>query len=251
MGLDSIVFYGTSAAAQTALAPTSAVIKGNSGDAYIVGILAASGTDTMVTLTCPGDPRWEGTGFRYTGDVDWATTSIAQDISVRWLPVKIPIKCGATLVCTQVGADDAMTIVYVDYPQFGEPFKPRAPAVGQPAAFLTSRSYTAGAGLTAFVISQNNANSTNFQRGKSYTPIMIGGCSSAMTTIPFIGLQNTKYNLLTFWPAASTPFLNGSTDNKMMLPQGIGTVDGGETQFVSMVSLTADTPVIDVIYAYQ
>lgn len=249
MGLDSIVFYGTAAAAMGALAPTSAVIKGTSGDAYIVGYASLAGTDNVtITLTCPTDPRWDANGFRVQpGSADAAQAGCPY--TPKWLDVKIPIKQGATLVATQDGADDNYLVVYVDYPQFGEPCKIRSPSVSQPNAFLTSRNFTAGGAVTAFTISVNAANSTNFMRGKSYTPLYVMN-SGAMTTPFFIGIQNTKYNLATFWLVPLTPIVAG-TQNYITLPQGLGTVDGGETQFIHFLSTTADTPVGVVVYAYQ
>ena len=249
MGLDSIVFYGTAAAAMNALAPTSAVIKGTSGDAYIVGYASLAGTDNVtLTLTCPTDPRWDANGFRLqAGSADAAQAGCPY--TPRWFDVAVPIRQGATLVATQDGADDNYLVIYVDYPQYGEPFKARSAAVSQPKAFMTSRTFTAGGAVTAFTISVNAANSTNFQRGKSYTPIAVHN-SAAVTTPFFVGLQNTKFNLATFWLVPLTPIVAG-TQNFISLPQGLATLDGGETQFVHMLSTTADTPAAVVVYAYQ
>ena len=251
MGLDTILYYGTAAAAQAALAPTSAVIKGTSGDAYIVGFATMGGTatdTTGVTLTCPTDPRWDAAGVKLTGG-NAETTLPGTFYAVNWLAVRIPIRQGATLICTQDGAADFYTAIYVDYPQFGEPFKARNAAVEQPDAFLTSRVFTAGAALTAFTIAVNRANSTNFQRGKSYTALGVIN-NGAMTTAYWVGIQNTKWNLATYWPVPLTP-INMSAAGLLPLPRGLGTVDGGETQFVHFLSTTADTPVAQIIYAYQ
>lgn len=249
MGLDSIVFYGTAAAAQAALSPTSAVIKGTQGDAYIVGYNILGGTDNNhCTLTCPGDPRWEADGIRLQpGNADAAQAGCPY--TPCWLPVKVPIRQGATLISTQDGADDCYCVVYIDYPQFGEAFKVRAAITGQPTAFMTTKTVTAGAAVTAFTISVNSANLTSFQRGKSYTPVGVMN-SGAMTTPFFVGIQNTKWNLATFWLVPLTPIVAG-TQNLCILPYGLGTVDGGETAFFHMLSTTADTPVARVLYAYQ
>ena len=251
MGLDSILLYGTAAGAMAAQAPTSAVIKGTSGDAYIVGWAKIGGTgtdDTGITLTCPTDPRWDAAGVRLMGGAADSTLPGTFHAPV-WFPVRIPIRQGATLVATQTGATNEMLVIYIDYPQFGEPFKARNAAVEQPDAFLTSRTYTSGAALTAFTIRVNAANGTNFQRGKSYTPIGVIN-NGAMTTAYWVGIQNTKWNLATYWPVPLTP-INMSAAGLLPLPRGLGTVDGGETQFIHMLSTTADTPVCQVIYAYQ
>jgi len=249
MGLDTIMFYGTAAAAQAALTPTSAVIKGTSGDAYIVGYNILGGTDNNhCTLTCPGDPRWEAAGVRLQpGNADAAQAGCPYTYML--LPVKIPIRQGATLVSTQDGADDCYCAVYVEYPQFGDAFRPRDALTGQPTAFVVTKTVTAGAAVTAFTIANNSANVTSFQRGKSYTPIAVMN-HGAMTTPFFVGIQNTKVNLATFWLVPLTPIVAG-TQNMCILPYGIGTVDGGETEFFHFLSTTADTPAADVLYAYQ
>jgi len=252
MGLDSIMFYGTSAAAQTALAPTTNVIKGNEGDAYIVGVTTCCGTDNLVTLTCAGDPRWEAAGIRFGGMLNYAATSVGQSWREPWLQTKIPIKCGATLTSTQAGADDCVTIVYVEYPGIGDAFRPRSPLTSQPTAFEVYKSVTASGACTALgaAILQNGATITSFQRGKSYTPIRIEGATTALATPFFIGLQNTKYNLMTIWPCKNTPFDNTGI-NTMTLPYGIGTVDGGETLYLHFADYTAETIVADIVFAYQ
>ena len=251
MGLDSILLYGTAAGAMAAQAPTSAVIKGTSGDAYIVGWAKIGGTgtdDTGITLTCPTDPRWDANGVRLMGGAADSTLPGTFHAPV-WLPVKMPIRQGATLVATQTGATNEMLVIYVDYPQFGEPFKVRDAIAGQPKAFMVTKTVTAGAAVTAFTISQNSANVTSFQRGKSYTPVAVMN-SGAMTTPFFVGIQNTKFNLATYWLVPLTPIVAG-TQNLCILPYGLGTVDGGETAYFHFLSTTADTPVGAVLYAYQ
>ena len=249
MGLDSIVFYGTAAAAQAALAPTSAVIKGTSGDAWIVGYNILGGTDNNhCTLTCTGDPRWEAAGIRLQpGNADAAQAGCPY--TPMWLPVKVPIKCGATLISTQDGADDCYNVVYIDHPAYGEAFKVRDAMVSQPTAFMVTKTVTAGAAVTAFTIANNSTNVTSFQRGKSYTPVAVMN-HGAMTTPFFVGIQNTKFNLATYWLVPLTPIVAG-TQNLCILPYGLGTVDGGETAYFHFLSTTADTPAADVLYAYQ
>src|SRR5512136_810250 len=138
--LDSIMFYGTAAAAMGALAPTSAVIKGTSGDAHIVGYNSLGGTDnTHAILTCPGDPRWEAAGIELNpGNADAAQAGISY--APCWFAKKIPIKEGATLVCTQDGADDFYVVVYVEYRENGEAFEQRIKADGE--AFMVSKTFT-------------------------------------------------------------------------------------------------------------
>jgi hypothetical protein len=249
MGLDTIMFYGTAAAAQAALSPTSAVIKGTQGDAYIVGYQILAGSDnTHCTLTCTTDPRWEPDGIRLQpGNADAAQAGCPY--TVKWLPVKVPIKCGATLISTQDGADDCYCAVYIDYPGVGDAFKIRDAMMGQPTAFLTTRAVTAGGALTAFTISVNSTSVTTFQRGRSYTPVAVLN-NGAMTTPFFVGIQNTKVNLMTFWLVPLTPIVAG-TQNMINLPYGLGTVDGGETEFFHFLSTTAETPAARVIYAYS
>ena len=249
MGLDSIVFYGTAAAAQSALAPTSAVIKGNEGDAYIVGYNILGGTDNNhCTLTCTGDARWEAAGIRLQpGNADAAQAGCPY--TPKWLAVKVPIKAGATLISTQDGADDCYCVVYVEYPGVGDGFRLRDPKASQPIANLVTKTVTAGAALTAFTISVNSTNVTSFQRGKAYTPMYVLN-HGAMTTPFFVGIRNTKVNLITYWLVPLTPIVAG-TQNMVELPYGLNTVDGGETAYFDFLSTTADTPVADVIYAYQ
>ncbi len=248
MGLDTIMFYGTAAAAQAALAPTSAVIKGTQGDAYIVGYNILGGTDNNhCTLTCPTDPRWEAAGIRLQpGNADAAQAGCPY--TVMWLPVAVPIRQGATLISTQDGADDCYCAVYIDYPQYGDGFKVRDAIASQPKAFMTTKLFTAGGALTAFTIAVNSANVADFQRGKTYTPVGVLN-NGAMTTPFFIGLRNTKVNLITYWLVPLTPIVGG-TQALCILPYGLSTVDGGETQFVDFLSTTADTPAARVLYAY-
>jgi len=252
MGLDSIVFYSTAAGTGAALAPTSAVIKGNSGDAYIVGMQAGPvGTDnTTWTLTCAGDARWEAGGItklaKFTDSAANLIESATDDI---WLPTKVPVKCGATLTCvSNEGADDTYCVIYVDYPQFGEAFKIREPAVSQPVAFEITKTLTAGAALTAFTIAANSTNNATFQRGKAYTPVRVEG-NYAGTTPFFIGIQNTKFNLATYWLCRGENIATGNRSHTN-LPYGMSTVDGGETAFFHFLSTTADTPIALVTYAY-
>ena len=249
MALDTIMFYGTAAAAQAALTPTTAVIKGTTGDAYIVGYNILAGTDNNhCTLTCPGDPRWEAAGIRLQpGNADAAQAG--SPYTVCWLPVKVPIKCGATLISTQDGADDCYCGVYVEYPGLGDAFKIRDPLIGQPTAFMVTKTVTAGAAVTAFTIAFNSQSVVSFQRGKSYTPVAVMN-HGAMTTPFWVGIQNTKLNIATFWLVPLTPIVAG-TQNLCYLPYGLGTVDGGETAYFHFLSTTADTPAADVLYAYQ
>jgi hypothetical protein len=251
MGLDTIAFFGTSAAAMTVMAPTTAVIKGNTGDAYIVGVYACCGTDNLITMTCAGDPRWEAAGVRFGGMLNFAATSVGQSWPEPWLPTKIPIKCGATLTMTQVGADDALALVYVEYPNIGDAFRPRDPMQNQPVGFEVYKSVTASGACTALgaAILQNGANITSFQRGKVYTPVRIEGGTTALATPHFVGLQNTKYNLMTMWPVKNTPF-DSTGLNTMTLPYGIGTIDGGETLYLHFADYTAETVICDIVFAY-
>jgi len=250
--LDSIVFYSTAAGTGAALAPTSAVIKGNQGDAYIVGMKAGpQGSDnTTWTLTCAGDPRWEAAGIRKQASLTDADATLLPAVSDDiWLPTKVPVKCGATLTCvSDVGADDTYCVVYVDYPQYGEPFKVRHPAASQPVGFEVFKTITAGAALTAFTISANSANDQTFQRGRVYTPVRVEG-NFAGTTPFFIGIRNTKYNLVSYWLCRAENIAVGG-HNSTMLPYGMGTVDGGETAFFDFLSTTAESPVATVTYAY-
>jgi hypothetical protein len=163
--------------------------------------------------------------------------------------VAVPIRQGATLVATQDGADDCYCAVYIDYPQFGEPFKARAAEVSQPKAFLTTKTATASGAVTAFTISSNSTSLTDFARGKQYTPMACLN-SGAMTTPFWVGMTNTKYNLVTYWLVPLTPIVAG-TQNLCILPQGLATVDGGETVWIHFLSTTADTPVARILYAYQ
>ena len=248
MGLDTIVFYGTAAAAMNALAPTTAVIKGNEGDAFIVGYESLAGTDNVtITLTCPGDPRWEPAGVRLNpGSADAAQAGCPY--ATKWLETKIPIKAGATLVATQDGADDNYLAVHVEYTQYGDGFRPRV-AGEQPVAHQVTKTFTAAGAVTAFTISVNADNDNSFIRGREYTPVSIAN-SGAMTTPFFVGIQNTKTTLTTYWLVPLTPIVSGTMNHKS-LPYGLSTVSGGETQFVNMLSTTADTPVAYINYAYH
>ena len=247
MGLDSIVYFSTAVGAGAALAPTTAVIKGNTGDAYIVGAALYSSDMSYAVLTCPGDPRWEAAGVK-VGSCGSGLT--LEDESPQWFPVRIPIKCGATLVtATEVGAADSFLIVYVEYPGVGDSFRFRDPKLDQPHAFLITKMLVATAG-TNNVIHVNAASDATFQRGKSYTPVAVNGLNAVMTTAVLVGIQNTKVNLTTFWHCPLTPVVPGSRAH--ILPYGLSTVDGGETQFIHVLSTTgADTPTVVLTYAYQ
>jgi len=253
MGLDTIMFYSTAAGTGAALAPTSAVIKGNTGDAYIVGFKCGpQGTDNTVwRLTCPGDPRWEAAGVIRPAAVTDADATLLPCVNDDiWLPTKIPVKCGATLICVSIaGADDAYAAVYVEYPSLGDAFRIRDPANSQPTGFLVTKTVTAGAACTAFTIMPNSTNDQTFQRGKVYTPVEVSG-HFAGTTPFFIGIRNTKLNLITYWLCRAEEVAVGG-GNITMLPYGMGTVDGGETAFFDFLSTTAESPIADVTYAYM
>jgi len=250
MGLDTIVAYATTAGVMPALSPTSLTIKGASGDAYIVGIGFYSDDATKVTVTCPGDPRWESGGIMKANLGAGVTCQGAQ--SEIWLPVKVPVRCGAALVVTSTtGTGESYCLIYVDYPQYGEPFKIREPVVSQPTAFLISKTATAGAACVAFTIAVNSTSITSFQRGKSYTPVTIEGLNAAVTgPAVFVGIQNTKHNLMTFWNLALTPIKTGG-DYTSVLPYGLSTVEGGETQYIHFLSTTTDTPAANITYAHS
>ena len=225
------------------------MIKGNSGDAYVVGYQIIGGTDNLnIVLTCPGDPRWEANGISLapTGSDAAAPSSSYQ---VVWLPTRVPIRQGTTLVSTQDGADDCYCLVHVDYPQYGEPYKPRS-INEAPIAFEITKTITAGGALTAFTIAANSTNDATFQRGKEYTPVAVEGVNAAFTTPACIGIRSTKYNLTTYWFVDNTPAAAGGGNQKHILPYGLGTVSGGETAFFDFLSTTAETPVIKVTYAY-
>ncbi len=246
MALDTIVFYATSAGAMPALSPTSATIKGNDGDARIVGISFYSDDASHVAITCTGDPRWEAGGIQKANQ---AAGAVSQAGAVEWLPTAVPVKKGATLTCTSTtGAGESYCLVYVDYGGF----KIRDPFGPQPTAFEISKTVTAGAACVAFTIALNSTTITSFQRGRTYTPIAVEGLSvAAGTTGPaiFIGLQNVQENLATFWQMSKTPVVQGGGATQY-LPYGLGTVSGGDTQYVHFLSTTTDTPVAMVTYAY-
>ncbi len=249
MGLDSIVAYATTAGVMPALTPTSLTIKGASGDAYIVGIGFYSDDATKVTVTCPTDPRWEAGGIIRANLGAGVTCQGGQN--EIWLPTKVPVRCGASLVITSTtGTGESYCVVYVDYPQWGEPFQPRDPMRGQPTAFEITKSFTSGSACVAFTINFNAVGVATFQRGRSYTPVRVEGLNAAVTgPHVFVGLANTKFNLNTFWNVALTPIKTGG-DFTSMLPYGLGTVDGGETQYIHFLSTTTDTPVANITYAY-
>jgi len=232
-----------------ALTPTSLTIKGSTGDAYIVGIAFYSDDATKVTVTCPTDPRWEAGGIMKANLGQGVTCQGAN--SEIWLPTKVPVRQGASLVITSTtGTGESYCLVYVDYPQWGEPFKIREPVISQPNAFLITKSITSGSACVAFTINFNSVGVTTFQRGRSYTPVCIEGLNAAVTGPGvFVGIANTKYNLNTFWNVALTPIKTGG-DYTSVLPYGVGTVDGGETEYFHFLSTTTDTPVVNVTYAY-
>ena len=249
MGLDTIVAYASTAGVLPALAPTSLTIKGNTGDAYIVGIMLYADDATKVTVTCPGDPRWEAGGIMKTN----TSAGVAQEgDAVEWLATKVPVKCGAALVITTTtGTGEHYCLVYVEYPTLGDAFKLRDPLLGQPPAFQITKTATAGAALTAFTIATNSTSITSFQRGKVYTPIMVEGLNAASTgPAIFVGIQNTKTTLVTWWNVPLTPIKSGSS-TAHYLPYGLNTVDGGETQWISFLSTTTDTPAANITYAYS
>ena len=150
MALDTIVCYASTAGVLPALSPTSLTIKGNTGDAHIVGIAFYADDATKVTVTCPGDPRWEAAGVAVVN----GSAGVAQEGgAVEWLPTAIPVKKGASLVVTSTsGTGEHYCLIYVDYGGF----KIRTPLTGQPAAFEVSKVATAGGALTAFTIGVNS-----------------------------------------------------------------------------------------------
>ena len=245
MALDTIVCYASTAGVLPALSPTSLTIKGNTGDAHIVGIALYADDATKVTVTCPGDPRWEAGGVAVVN----GSAGVAQEGgAVEWLPTAIPIKKGASIVVTTTtGTGEHYCLVYVDYGGF----KIRTPLTGQPAAFEVSKVATAGGALTAFTIGVNSTSLTTFQRGRSYTPVAIEGLNAASTgPAVFVGLQNTKENVATYWNVPLTPIKSGN-GNKVFLPYGLGTVDGGETEYIHFLSTATDTPAALITYAYS
>jgi len=249
MGLDTIVTYATTAGNMPALAPTSLTIKGNEGDAYIVGIAFHSDDATKVTVTCPGDPRWEAGGIM---KANMSAGVAGQGCRVEWLPTRVPVKRGAALVVTSTtGTGESYCLIYVDYPDMGESFKPRNPfGSDTPQGFQITKTATAGGALTAFVIGTNSTSITSFTRGRTYTPVAIEGLNAAVTgPAIFVGLQNTKYNLATWWNVPLTPVKSGE-GSIQFLPYGLGVVEGGDTAYIHFLSTTTDTPAANITYAY-
>jgi hypothetical protein len=244
MALDTIVAYATTAGNMPALAPTSLTIKGNSGDARIVGIAFYSDDATKVAVTCTGDPRWEAAGIMIANQGQGVT---CQAGAVEWLPTAVPVKAGATLTVTSTtGTGESYCLIYVDYGGF----KVRDPYGSQPSGFEVTKTATAGGALTAFTIAVNSTSITTFQRGRTYTPVMVEGLNAAVTGPGvFVGIQNVQENLATFWNVALTPVKTGG-GFKQYLPYGLGTVSGGDTMYVHFLSTTTDTPACNITFAY-
>ena len=245
MALDTIVCYATTAGNMPALAPTSLTIKGNSGDARIVGISFYSDDATKVAVTCTGDPRWEAAGIMVANQGAGVT---AQAGAVEWLPTAVPVKAGATLTCTSTtGTGESYALIYVDYGGF----RIRDPYAPQPSAFQVTKIATAGAALVAFAITVNSTSITSFQRGRTYTPVKVEGLNAAATgPAVFVGIQNVQENLMTFWNVALTPVKTGG-GFAQYLPYGLGTVSGGDTQYIHFLSTTTDTPACNITFAYS
>ncbi len=247
MALDTIVCYATTAGVLPALAPTSLTIKGNTGDAHIVGIMLHADDATKVTVTCPTDSRWESGGIMKAN----TSAGVAQEgCRVEWLPTKVPVKCGAPLVVTTTtGTGEHYCLIYVEY-SGGDAFRPRDPFGPQPTAFEITKTATAGAALTAFTIAVNSTSITSFVRGRQYTPIMLESLNVAVTgPAVFVGIQNTKVNLTTYWNVPLTPVKSGE-GTAQYLPYGLGVVDGGETLYINFLSTATDTPAANITFAY-
>jgi hypothetical protein len=248
MGLDTIVFEAAGAGAMAALAPTSAVIRNGSGDAYIVGVAAQGVTLERVTLTST-DARWEAAGFRNSCGGNGAAAGGCPNHDI-WLPAKVPIARGATLTATQAGAGEGFCLVYIEYPDIGTPFKPRDPWQVQPKANLVSKLVTAGGALVALTITVNSTNDATFVRGRTYTPVKIACVTGGTGPEIAVGIQNVDNALRTFWFIPITEVLSGS-DWHCVLPYGLSPVGGGDTQYFHFVSNTTDTPAVEVTYAYN
>jgi len=248
MGLETIVFEAAGAGAMAALAPTSAIIRSGSGDAYIVGVATGGVTLERVTFTCPGDSRWEAAGFRKSVGGNGAAAGSAPYM-VMWLPTKVPILRGATLIATQAGAGVGYALVYIEYPDIGEPFKPRDPMQSQPVAHQVFKLITAGAALVANTITVASAVDATFVRGRTYTPVSLSLVTGGTGPQIAVGIQSVRTQLCTYWLMPITEVLSGSQWH-VDLPYGVETVAGGDTASFNFVSAAADTPAVEINYAY-
>ena len=232
-----------------ALAPTTAVIRSGNGDAYIVGVVTGGVTLERVTFTCPGDSRWEAAGFRRSSGGNGAAAGSApyQD----WLlETKVPIARGATLIATQAGAGVGYALVYIEYPDIGEPFRPRDPFQSQPMANQVYRLVTAGAALGANVITVNSVAIADLTRGRAFTPLALSVVTGGTGPQIAVGINSVRNNFCTYWMLPITEVLSGSQWH-VVLPYGVEVMNGGDTIYFNFVSAGADTPAIEIELAYQ
>lgn len=250
MGLETIAFYAAGAGAMAALAPTVATIRPGNGDAFIVAVCPMGVTLERVTLTCPQDPRWDAAGCAFTCVGDGGVQD-AFTFNYCTLPKKIPVKRGVAITATQAGAGDGHVLVYVDYPDIGEPYMPRSLVAPQDAAFLTNRLATAGGALTAHVISVNSTSITNFYEGRHYTPVEVDCVTGGTGPEIALGWTDPKTNLMVFFPIPITEVL-GSGVTRSIVPFGAcKPLTRGETLQIHFLSTGADTPAGNVIFAHD
>ena len=252
MGLETILFHAAGAGAMVATAPTTAVIRPGSGDAYIVGVILLGVTATSVTLTCGADPRWDPVGARFqcSGDGGVQDTSGFEYGSTD---VRIPIGRGLTLAAAQLGAGDADCYVYIEYPNLGEAYSPRNPYVVAPTNQMTWRNGVAGAALVAHVVTLNSVAGgiIDWIKGRKYELVNMKLLAVMVGPEIAVGFTDPHTSLITFWPLCLNPTLSAG-QSRVILPHGALTkMEFGDVLNVHFVSANADTPTVTFGFAHN
>lgn len=230
----------------TALAPTTAVIRAGQGDAHIVGVIPLGVTLTQVVLTATQDSRWDAAGCAFNcrgngGVQDWMVDG--------WLEKRVPIKRGVTLTATQTGAGVGYCLVYVDYPDLGEPFSVRGFLDG--VAQMTHRTATAGGALTANTISLNSTSITNFIEGRAYQLVGLDVVTGGTGPEICVGWTDPKTNMMVFFPVPITDVLASGVAHVQVPKGALKAMTRGETLYVHYVSAATDTPVVNFVFAHD
>jgi hypothetical protein len=252
MGIETILFSAAAIGAQAAVAPTSAIIRPGSGDAFIVGVVGFGPTISSTTITAAQDSRWDAAGFIVNGSGNGGVQD-ASAFEYGILPKKVPIKRGVTLACAVAGgAGRNCVLVYVDYPDIGEAYAPRnlygAPGAGQ----LTTRNATAGAVTVANTIMVNSVAVVNFSEGRTYRLMSVNTNLAITGTVFAVGFTDPHTNLMTFWALPISNLLESGTQNNV-LPEGALTpLKRGETLQVHFYqTAAAETPQANLLFAHD
>ena len=252
MGVETIVFSAAAIGAQAAVAPTSAILRPGSGDAFIVAVVAFGPTISSTTITAAQDTRWDAAGFIVNGLGNGGVQD-AQAFEYGILPKKVPVKRGITLGCTIAGgAGRNCVLVYVEYPDIGEGYAPRDLYASPGTAQLTTRNATAGAVTVANTIMVNSVAVVNFSEGRTYRLMSINNNLAVTGPVVAVGFTDPHTNLMTFWAMPISNLLESGTQNNV-LPEGALTpLKRGETLQVHFYqTAAAESPQANLLFAHD